>query len=636
MILNQLLLIPIIGAIIIAVIPVKEMTTAEASAQLSSSTPHLGAGREISNLTDKTEEKTKIETIIKNENIKRTEILKKIALITSIINFIVSIYLWVEFDSSINQYQFVYHFDSLNFCHFNIGIDGISLYFVLLTTFLTPVAIFANFSTLNKNIKYFLISFLLLETLQIAVFVVLDLFLFYIFFESAKWCERSLLCFKLSNSGEALKLMVPNYIWKFISGQNNYLGMVTSHKMTENEMGYRGSKSVKTLTVKEQRVDGSWFLNRLIILNRSLRCTLMGFERNYQVGISSNQINILPFLVKQKGKKIKREIHTFSPQPSSLIPTFANDGKEGTLQYKILAPWFITGFTDGEGCFGLYIYKNKASKMGWYVFLDFKITLHARDRDLLDLIKNYFGKVGVISKHGEQYINYGIRSLKDLQIIINHFDKFPLKTNKLNNYKLFKLAFDIIKNKEHLTKEGLDKLLEIKSFMNKGLSTDLKLAFPYINISPLKIKSEATKIQDPNWLAGFASGEGSFQVDIKTSETLKLGYQILLRFSLAQNSIDEQLLINLRDYLDCGRVQKKKNKKFNTEFFEFRVEKFDDINKKIIPFFIKYPIVGLKSLDFQDFCKVADLINKKAHLTIEGLNQIRRIKEGINRGRTNI
>jgi len=69
--------------------------------------------------------------------------------------------------------------------------------------------------------------------------------------------------------------------------------MVISHNMIENEMGYRGSKSeftelatVKTISVKEQRVDGSWFINTQI----NLRCTLMGFERYYQIGIPSNQI----------------------------------------------------------------------------------------------------------------------------------------------------------------------------------------------------------------------------------------------------------------------------------------------------------------------------------------------------------
>jgi len=72
---------------------------------------------------------------------------------------------------------------------------------------------------------------------------------------------------KLSNSGDTLKLMVPSCIRKYICGQNNYLGMVISHKMKETEMGYRGSKSSllkynsqpvrKDKGVKEQRVDGS-------------------------------------------------------------------------------------------------------------------------------------------------------------------------------------------------------------------------------------------------------------------------------------------------------------------------------------------------------------------------------------------
>ncbi|TLY78192.1 MAG: hypothetical protein E6K49_06330 [Gammaproteobacteria bacterium] len=72
----------------------------------------------------------------------------------------------------------------LSYCHLNIGIDGISLFFVLLTTFISPIAILSNYNNINNNLKYFLISFLLLETLQIGVFIVLDLILFYIFFES--------------------------------------------------------------------------------------------------------------------------------------------------------------------------------------------------------------------------------------------------------------------------------------------------------------------------------------------------------------------------------------------------------------------------------------------------------------------
>jgi len=110
--------------------------------------------------------------------------MRRITLISMIINFLISIYIWLEFDSSTSQYQFVYEFINLSYCHLNIGIDGISLYFVLLTTFISPIAVLSNYNNINNNLKYFLISFLLLETLQIGVFIVLDLILFYIFFES--------------------------------------------------------------------------------------------------------------------------------------------------------------------------------------------------------------------------------------------------------------------------------------------------------------------------------------------------------------------------------------------------------------------------------------------------------------------
>lgn len=110
--------------------------------------------------------------------------LKKIAIITSLINFVISILLWIQFDSSYIGYQFVTEITSFDFIQLNLGIDGVSLYFVLLTTFITPIALLSSHNDIEKNLKFYLVSILLLETLQIAVFVVLDLLLFYIFFES--------------------------------------------------------------------------------------------------------------------------------------------------------------------------------------------------------------------------------------------------------------------------------------------------------------------------------------------------------------------------------------------------------------------------------------------------------------------
>jgi len=122
--------------------------------------------------------------LIKEENKSSRMWLKSIALSTSLINFFISILIWIQFDSFTLEYQYVEEFQILNQYHFNIGIDGISLYFVLLTTFITPICLLSNWTDITKKLKYFLISFLILESLQIAVFVVLDLLLFYVFFES--------------------------------------------------------------------------------------------------------------------------------------------------------------------------------------------------------------------------------------------------------------------------------------------------------------------------------------------------------------------------------------------------------------------------------------------------------------------
>lgn len=110
--------------------------------------------------------------------------LKKIALITSLLNLIISLILYTLFDFSSNQFQFVQEHYELSFFDIYLGVDGISIYFVLLTTIIMPIALLSNWNSITENIKYYLIIMLLLETLLLAVFLVLDILLFYIFFES--------------------------------------------------------------------------------------------------------------------------------------------------------------------------------------------------------------------------------------------------------------------------------------------------------------------------------------------------------------------------------------------------------------------------------------------------------------------
>ena len=222
-------------------------------------------------------------------------------------------------------------------------------------------------------------------------------------------------------------------------------------------------------------------------------------------------------------------------------------------------------------------------------------------------------------------MQYRVQSAKDLLKVINHFLKYPLLTKKQSDCLLFIQAFYLVKNKKHLTIDGLYKIIAIKASMNLGLSSLLKEAFP--NIVPLP-RPEAInqKIPNPQWLAGFASGEGCFYIKIFKSNT-KLGKAVLLTFQLTQHSKDEQLIRNLAYYLDCGRVS------INREAIYFDVTKFSDLIDKVIPFFKKYQIEGIKYKDFCDFCKVAELIKNRTHLTKDGLDQIRQIKEGMNKGR---
>jgi len=114
---------------------------------------------------------------------KKKEI-KNISLIFSILNFSVSIGIFILFDFSTIDYQFVQEIYEINGINIYMGLDGISIYFVLLTTTIIPIVLFSNFFSINNNIKFYLILILLLEILLLLVFLVLDIFLFYIFFES--------------------------------------------------------------------------------------------------------------------------------------------------------------------------------------------------------------------------------------------------------------------------------------------------------------------------------------------------------------------------------------------------------------------------------------------------------------------
>jgi hypothetical protein len=344
-------------------------------------------------------------------------------------------------------------------------------------------------------------------------------------------------------------------------------------------------------SVKEQRVNGSYWIKPI-----QLRCTLMGFERNHQVKIPSKQLKLVKF-------------STLNTNPK-------------------LNPWFVTGLIDAEGSFNISIYRSNTYKLGWGFQAKFQINLHIRDLSLLLQLQQFFGGIGSIIKNKTRNeVIYSVSRLKDLiTIIIPHFYKYSLLTQKAADFILFTRAIEIVKKKEHLSIDGLYKIINIKSSINLGLSDDLKYHFNQFTPVERPVVLTPTNNIDHNWIAGFTTGEGNFYIDISKSKSHKIGYQVQLNFRIYQHKRDLKLIELLIKSLGAGNLEK------NTinQIVSLRITQISEIIKIVIPLFNKNQIHGVKYLDYLDFCKVAKLINEGKHLTIEGLDLIRTIKAGMN------
>ena len=128
--------------------------------------------------------------------------------------------------------------------------------------------------------------------------------------------------------------------------------------------------------------------------------------------------------------------------------------------------------------------------------LRFQINLHVKDKVVLEVIKNSL-RVGQIYKSGPELIQLRVQSLQKFETVINHFQKFPLITKKRADFDLLKKVFILIKNKEHLTPEGLRKIVALRASMNLGLSDKLKVAFPDV-VPVVRPRVETPKAIDPH------------------------------------------------------------------------------------------------------------------------------------------
>jgi hypothetical protein len=164
-----------------------------------------------------------------------------------------------------------------------------------------------------------------------------------------------------------------------------------------------------------------------------------------------------------------------------------------------------------------------------------------------------------------------------LNKIIPHFDKYPLITQKLIDYHIFKEILLKISRREHLTESGLQAIVNLRANLNRGLSPALLNAFPNTVITSRQ-KVSFKGIPDPFWLSVFISGEGCFYIKVTKSKTHLTGHQVLLKFSLAQHIRDSLLIKGLVQYWGFGIYNENFDK---NPFSNFDVTKFKDIVKLI-------------------------------------------------------
>lgn len=184
----------------------------------------------------------------------------------------------------------------------------------------------------------------------------------------------------------------------------------------------------------------------------------------------------------------------------------------------------------------------------------------------------------------------------------------------------------MMQKKEHLTKEGIEKIINIRAAMNLGLTPILKSAFSYnIPVERPVVDLSANTINS-NWMSGFVSGEGCFFINLIQNK-LKTRTDVQLKFSISQHARDKELIKSFIFYFDCGHLVESRGSVY------FYVVKFSDIYNKVIPFFNLNNILGIKSKDFYNWCEAAELMKKSEHLNEDGLKKIIKIKQGMNMSR---
>ena len=142
-------------------------------------------------------------------------------------------------------------------------------------------------------------------------------------------------------------------------------------------------------------------------------------------------------------------------------PTGADNQQE-----RLSADW-VVGFVDGEGCFFVGINRQPSMKIGWQVLPEFRVVQHQKDVVILERLREFFGYGQITTNHGDRK-ELRVRGLRQLLDVVAFFKMHPLRTVKRSSFDCFAEVIGMMERGDHLTENGLERIRQLSSRMNRG------------------------------------------------------------------------------------------------------------------------------------------------------------------------
>ena len=301
------------------------------------------------------------------------------------------------------------------------------------------------------------------------------------------------------------------------------------------------------------------------------------------------------------------------------------------ISEKKLAPYWVTGIVDAEGNFS--VNKQKINK-GYKYSLNFKVTQKNHSKGILLDIQKFFscGNISIDNKKENTY-KFSVNKINDIiNIILPHFDKYPLLTSKDLDYLDFKKVAFFIKSNLHLKENYKNIIQSIKDNMNSKRSFEERWNFFIIKekeaaFGIIKLKNE--------WVQAFIDGEGCFHFGIANTVNRLKSYQALTpTLSISQSNHSVKLLKAFINFFGYGYLKPKyeislENAKASRSVNRYIINQ----SSTVISFVDKYPMLTRKHLDYLDWKTLIKLKTEKAYRNNKGRLLIKQIKDSMNSGR---